>query len=204
MRKIALVHGFRTVTFFFLIAWGFMSHSVYAETSFELSSALSSSRVSIGDSYAKDMGVGLEVRPQFNFDFVPALLTGDIFFQGRLNSFAGGNSSNRMGAGWMLFPRGLFDRTQRSADSRSSTTIARIRPYVSGEAMLNMLSIQDGTMAFSASTVDYQVGTGFQFDLLRSVALDIRARYEHTLIGGSDLPVSFSSLAFGLGACLYF
>jgi hypothetical protein len=157
-------------------------------TSFEVNAGFSTLHIKAGSTFDQDGGVGLEVRPQINFEFNSLNSAIDLFYQGRLGSNFGAFPLSRVGGGIYYYPMGLPLQTS-ILDNGVTLSQNHFAPFLTGNVTFATVAVTDSTsspaLSFNGLTIGYQLGGGGEMPLSQTWSVVLSLFFEGTISGGS-------------------
>ena len=166
--------------------------------------------MSAGSTFAKDGGLGMEVRPQVNFEYPNLSAAVSLFFQGRLGSLYGAFPLTRVGAGIYYYPSGLA-LSNTILDNGVTMSHNRFAPFVMGQVAFASIAVTDtdptAPISFNGLGIGYQIGGGGELPIGSETSLIVEFIYEGVLQGGttgsSGSGLSYSTVSGMLGFSIH-
>jgi hypothetical protein len=164
------------------------SSSARASTGFQVNFGFSTLHLKAGATFDKDGGMGLEIRPQIDFEFNALNSAVDLFYQGRLGSNFGAFPLSRVGVGIYYYPTGLPLQTV-ILDNGVTLSQNHFAPFLVGNMTFTTVAVTDATqtpaLSFNGLTLGYQIGGGGEMPLSQTWSMVVTFYLEGTIAGGS-------------------
>ncbi len=153
---------------------------------------LSSFNVKAGTTFSKDAGMGLELRPQVNYEIPSLNFAAGLFYQGRMGSNGlGAFPLSRFGLAGYYYVFGLAISGD-SYDNGVGVSQSRFAPFITAQvdygtlAITSLSSTTGKVLAFNGLAIGYMLGGGIDIPLTSSMIIELEILLEGTLAGGAS------------------